>query len=189
MKVYRINKLTYTIDSPMLFLFIGVTLDIISTFLFVALNAGREMHPVLGKLISISIWFIPFYLFITNAFFVPFLPRVLRMTLGYTIGLSSILFAVNNFSLVLFRNAFLVDFIGYVPIIVIFFIAGFILFFYFIKLENHDKQDITNIFFKLFIYITFIGLINLIFLSITWLPFRQALVFMMYVLTVPWCFL
>jgi hypothetical protein len=40
----------------------------------VAFNAGKEAHPILEELIPISIWFIPIYLFITNAFFIPFLP-------------------------------------------------------------------------------------------------------------------
>lgn len=170
MRVYKFNKFKYTIDFPVLFLFVGVFLDIVSTFLFVAMNAGREVHPILGELIAISIWFIPFYLFITNAFFVPFLPDVLRKTLSYTIGLSGVLFAMNNFSLVLFRNAFLVDTIGYTPMIIIFVLLGLILFFYFIKLDKLNNEDIAAMFLKLFFYILFIGLINSLFVVITWLP-------------------
>jgi len=114
-RVYKVHKLSYTIDFPILFLFGGVSLDIVSTLLFVALNAGREAHPILGELISVSIWFIPVYLFTTNAFFVPFLSGVLRRTLSYAIGLSGVLFSMNNFSLMLFRNAFLVDNIVTLP--------------------------------------------------------------------------
>ena len=130
---YKFHKFTYTIDFPVLFLFVGVSLDIVSTFLFVALNAGSEAHPILGQLISVSVWFIPIYLFMTNAFFVPFLSNVLRRTLSYAIGFSGVLFSINNFSLVLFRNAFLVDTIGYTPLIIIFVLFGFILFFTILK--------------------------------------------------------
>jgi hypothetical protein len=68
-KVYKIFKHPYTIDFPVIFLFLGVSFDILSTLLFVALEAGVEAHPILKELISVSIWFIPFYLFIGNAFF------------------------------------------------------------------------------------------------------------------------
>ena len=171
MRVYKFNKFTYTIDFPVLFLFVGVFLDIVSTFLFVALNIGRESHPILGGLISISIWFIPFYLFITNAFFVPFLPDILRKTLSYTIGLSGFLFGMNNFSLVLFSNAFLVDTIGYNPMIILFFLFGLILFVYLVKIKKLNNKEILNLFLKLLFYIVFLGLIHSLFVVITWLPF------------------
>jgi len=166
-RVYKLNKFTYTIDFPVLFLFMGVSLDIVSTFLFVVLNAGREAHPILGELISVSIWFIPVYLFTTNAFFVPFLSDVLRKTLSYSIGLSGVLFSLNNFSLVLFSNAFLVDNIGYAPMILIFVLFGFILFFYYVKIEKFNKADIKNAFLQLFFYVIFIGLVNVLFFVIT----------------------
>jgi hypothetical protein len=134
----------------------------------VALNAGIEAHPILGELIKISIWFLPIYLFITNAFFIPFLSEILRKTLSYTIGLSGVLFSMNNFSLVLFSNAFLVDTIGYTPLIISFVLLGFLLFFYFIKLENLNNRDIVNLFLELFYYVIFIGLINSLFMAITW---------------------
>ena len=170
MKVYRLNKFDYTIDFPILFLFFGVSLDTVSTYLFIALNAGIEAHPILKELISISVWFIPFYLYITNAIFIPFLPDVLRKTLSYTVGLLSVLFALNNFSLILFKNAFIVDTIGYTLIIIIFIILGFFFLFYFIKKNKLKTQDIMQVFLKLFLYIILIGLINLIFLAIIWLP-------------------
>jgi hypothetical protein len=116
----------------------------------VTLNAGIEAHPILGELITISTWFVPFYLFITNAFFIPFLSEILRKTLSYTIGLSGVLFSMNNFSLVLFRNAFLVDTIGYTPLILIFVLLGFFLFFYFIKLERLNNKDVIKLFLELF---------------------------------------
>jgi len=165
-RVYEVHKLSYTIDFPVLFLFGGVSLDIVSTLLFVALNAGREAHPILGELISVSIWFIPVYLFTTNAFFVPFLSGVLRRTLSYAIGLSGVLFSMNNFSLVLFRNAFLVDNIGYTPLIIIFVLLGFIIFFYYIKVEKLNPRDIVNNFLQLFFYVIFIGIVNVLFFLI-----------------------
>ena len=170
MKVYKINKFTYTVDFPVIFLFFGVSLDVISTFIFVTLDAGREMHPILGKLISTSIWFIPIYLFITNALFIPFLSRILRKTLSYTIGLSGFLFSLNNFSLVIFRNAFLVDKIGYTPIIITFLLLGFILFLYNLKLNKLTSESIKETLFELFYFIIVISLLNSLFLTITFLP-------------------
>ena len=164
---YKFHNYTYTIDFPVLFLFLGVSLDIVSTFLFVALNAGREAHPILGQLISVSIWFIPVYLFTTNALFVPFLSDVLRKTLSYSIGLSGVLFSLNNFSLVLFRNAFIVDTIGYAPMIIVFILFGFLLLFYYIKQERLGNSEIINLFLELFYYVMFIGLVNGLFFVIT----------------------
>ncbi len=166
MKVFRLNKYTYTIDFPVLFLFLGVSLDIISTFLFVALNAGIESHPILKELISISIWFIPLYLFITNAFFIPFLPIVLRKTLSYTIGTSSVLFAMNNFSLILFRKAFLIDTVGYTSTIIIFVLFGLTLFFYYMKKKRMNKKEITSTLSTLLFYLIFLGLIQTVFMLI-----------------------
>jgi hypothetical protein len=99
--------------------------------------------------------------------FIPFLSDILRKTLSYTIGLSGILFSMNNFSLVLFKNAFLVDTIGYAPKIIIFVLFGFFLFFYFIKLDKLNNTDIINIFLELFYYVSFIGLIHSLFMFIT----------------------
>jgi hypothetical protein len=164
LRVYNFNKFTYTIDFPVLFLFVGVSLDVVSTFLFVVLDVGREMHPILGELITISVWFIPCYLFITNAFFVPFLSDIPRNTLSYTMGLSGFLFSSNNFSLVLFDSAFIVDKIGYTQVIIIFALFGFILFFYFIKMDQIGSKDIVNNLLELFNYVIFIGLINLLFI-------------------------
>ena len=168
---FDIYKLTYTIDFPVYFLFFGVFLDILSTFLFVALNAGREAHPILGELISISIWFIPVYLFITNAVFVPFLPDVLRKTFSYPIGLSSIFLALNNFSLVLFENAFLVDTIGYYPLLVLFFLFGLTIFVYLVQKEKLDKKEIISTCLKLFMFLLFLGLIHALFVVVTWPAF------------------
>ena len=98
MKTYRIRiyKLTYTVDFPVLLLFFAVFLDIISTILFVILDAGTEANPILRELIKISIWFIPIYLFSTNALFVPFLADTLRKTLSYTFAVVSTLLGANN---------------------------------------------------------------------------------------------
>lgn len=168
---FKLFKLTYTIDFPVLFLFLGVLLDIISTSLFVALDAGTEAHIILKELIPISIWFIPVYLFATNAAFIPFLPDVLRKTLSYTIGLSGVLFAMNNFSLVLFRNAFLVDTIGYNPMIMIFVLFGLTLFVYLMKKEKLSQKEVVSTCLKLLQFLLFLGVIHSLFVVITWPAF------------------
>ena len=168
---FKLFTLTYTIDFPVLFLFLGVLLDIISTSLFVALDAGTEAHIILKELIPISIWFIPVYLFATNAAFVPFLPGVLRKTLSYTIGLSSLLFAMNNFSLVLFRNAFLVDAIGYTPVMITFVLFGLTLFVYLMKKEKLSQKEVVSTCLKLLQFMLFIGVVHSLFVVITWPAF------------------
>ena len=171
MKTYKVDlyNLTYTIDLPVLFLFFGVFLDIISTSLFVVLNVGSEANLILKELIPISIFFIPIYLFSTGALFIPFLSNVLRKSFSYTFGLISILFALNNFSLVIFRNAFLVDTFGYNNLLILYFLFGLTIFVYFVIKDNLNKREILFTALKLFLFVLFIGFIHLLFLAITWL--------------------
>lgn len=171
MKTHRIvfHKLTYTIDFPVLLLFFAVLLDVISTSIFVGLNAGTETNPILGELISISIWFIPIYLLSTNAFFVPVLSDVLRKTFSYTFGLVSILLAANNFSLLIFKFAFLVDTIGFNSMLMFFVLSGLTIYVYFLKKEKLNKKEIMSTCFKLLRFVLFLGLIHSIFVIITWL--------------------
>jgi hypothetical protein len=141
-KTHRVNifKFTYTIDFPVLLLFFAVFLDIISTSLFVGLNVGTEANVILRELISISIWFIPVYLLSTNAVFVPFLSDVLRKTFSYTFGLVSIFLGLNNFSLLMFNYAVLIDTIGFNAMVILFVLFGLTIFVYFVKKEKMKKK-------------------------------------------------
>ena len=163
--------LTYTIDFPVLLLLFAVILDIVSTSLFVALNVGTEANPILGELISISVWFIPFYLLSTNAIFVPFLSDVLRKTFSYTFGFVSILLAINNFSLVVYSYAFLVDTIGFNALVGLFVLFGLTLFVYFVKKMSMNKKEVITTFSKLLLFMVFIGFIHFFFAVIPWLVF------------------
>ena len=165
----KLYKLTYTIDFLVLFLFFAVFLDIISTSIFVGLNVGTEANFILKDLISISIWFIPVYLFSTNAFFVPFLSDILRKTLSITLGLLSILLGFNNFSLIIFDYAVLIDTIGFNLLLTLCVLFGLTIFVYLIKKEKMDKKDtlITSV--NLFLFCLFLALIHFLFISISWL--------------------
>ncbi len=173
MKSHRFNlhKITYVIDFPVLLLFIAVFVDTLSTMFFVMLKIGTETNPILGELISISIWFIPIYLFLTNAIFVPFLLSILRRTFSYTIGLISILLGLNNFSLVIFDYAFLVDTIGFNNIIILIGLFGLTIFAYFIKKEKMNIKEIINTSLKLLLFLLILGLIQCFFVLIGWLAF------------------
>lgn len=170
-KTCRIDffKLTYTIDFAVLFLFFGVFLDIISTFLFVELNTGPEANVILKELIPISIWFVPVYLFSTNALFVPFLSNILRKTLSYNFGLVGILFALNNFSLLIFHNAFLVYTFGFNTLFILYLLFGLPIFIYLLKQENLNIKEMIFTVLKLIIFLVFIDLVHLLFLAITWI--------------------
>jgi len=163
---FKIDKYTYTIDFPVFLLFFGVFLDMISTTLFVVLRVGTEANFILRELIPISIWFIPIYLLSSNAVFVPFLSKVLRNTLGYTFGFVNGLLGLNNFSLVLFKNAFLVDTIGLYNLIILFVVFGFTIFVYFVKKEKLDKKETISTCLKLFLYLLFLGLIQFLYMVI-----------------------
>ena len=177
MRIHRISlfNLTYTIDVPVLFLFFAVLLDVISTSLFVILNAGTEANVILKALISISIWFIPVYLFLTNAFFVPFLSGILRKTFSYTFGLVSLLFGLNNFSLVVFDYAFLVDMVGFELLVILFVLIGLAIFVYFVKKAKLSKKQIISACFRLIRFVFFIGLVQSLFVVITWPAFLDIL--------------
>ena len=139
-----------------------------STSFFVGLNIGTEANIILKKLIPISIWFVPFYLFTTNALFVPFLSNILRKTCSYTFGLVGILFALNNFSLVIFNNAFLVDTLGYNTLLILYLLFGLTIFVYLIQ---KDDQNVTEIIFtglKLFLFVLFLVFVHFLFFAITW---------------------
>jgi len=163
---FRLFKLTYIVDFPVVFLFIGVFLDIVSTSLFVVLDAGREANVVLGNLISISVWFIPVYLLSSNAIFVPFLSEVLRKSLSYTFGVVHGLLALNNFSLVLYNNAFVVDTFGYNTVLVLHFLFGLSMFVYFVREEKLNQKEIKSTVFKLVLYLLFLGLIQAIYFAL-----------------------
>ena len=163
---FKIGKYTCTVDFPVLFLFFGVFLDIISTSLFVVLKVGTEANFILKELIPISIWFIPIYLLSSNAVFVPFLSKVLRKTLGYTFGFVNGLLGLNNFSLVIFKNAFLVDTIGFYNLIILFVVLGFTIFVYFVNKEKLDKKETIYTCLKLVLYLIFLGLIQFLYVVI-----------------------
>jgi len=163
---FNLYKYTYTIDFPVLFLFFGVFLDIISTTLFVVLRVGTEANFILKELIPISIWFIPIYLLSSNAVFVPFLSKVLRKTLSYTFGFVNGLLGLNNFSLVVFKYAFLVDTIGFYNLNILFFIFGLTIFIYFVKKEKLDKKETISTCLKLVLYLIFLVLIQSLYMVI-----------------------
>jgi hypothetical protein len=163
---FQLFKLTYIVDFPVVFLFIGVFLDIVSTSLFVVLDAGREANVVLGNLISISIWFIPVYLLSSNAIFVPLLSEVLRKTLSYTFGVVHCLLALNNFSLILYNNAFVVDTLGFNTVLVLHFLFGLSMFVYFVREEKLNQKEIKSTVFKLVLYLLFLGLIQAIYFAL-----------------------
>ena len=165
----KLFKLSYTIDFLVLFLFFAVFLDVLSTSLFVELNVGTEANFILKDLISISIWFIPIYLFSTNAIFVPFLSDVLRKTFCFTLGFLSALLGVNNFSLVLFDYAVLIDTIGFNVLVILCVLLGFSVFVYFVKKQKMNKKEAINISFKLFLFCLFLALIHFLFIAISWL--------------------
>lgn len=124
------------------------------------LNIGREANFILRELISISIWFIPIYLITFNTIFVPFLSKVLRNALSYAFGIVHCLLGVNNFSLILFKNAFLVDPIGFDNLNILFVLMGLTIFIYFIKKEKLNRKDTINSCLKLFLYLLFLVLIQ-----------------------------
>lgn len=166
MKIIQIKvfKLTYTIDLPVLLLFITVSLDVISTMLFVSLTTGVEKNPILSKLIDASIWFIPIYLFMTDALFIPFLSKILRRTFCYSLSLVSIVLAVNNFSLIIFDSAFLIDFFGFNTIVAAAVLFGFAVFAFFLKRERLNNREVILMGLKLVAFILFLGSIHLMFL-------------------------
>ena len=163
---FQLHRFTYTVDLPVLFLFIGVFLDVVSTSLFVVLDAGREANVVLGNLISISVWFIPVYLLTSNAIFVPLLSDVLRKSLSYSFGVVHGLLALNNFSLILYNNAFVVDTLGYNTVIVLHFLFGISMFVYFVREKKLNQKEIKSTVLKLVLYLLFLGLIQAVYFAL-----------------------
>ena len=164
-----LHKLTYTIDFPVLLLFFSVFLDVISTSLFVTLNIGTEANFILRDLISISIWFIPIYLLSTNALFIPFLSEVLRKTFSYSFGFVSAMLALNNFSLLAFNYAVLVDTIGFNAMLMLSVLFGITIFVYFVKMEKMNKKETLSTCLTLFLFGVFLVLIKSLFIVISWL--------------------
>lgn len=165
----NIGRLTYTIDLPVVLLFAAVSADIISTTLFIGLDAGVETNPVLARLVDISIWFVPVYLFTADAVFVPFLSTTLRKTFSYAFALVSIVLAVNNFSLILFDSAFLIDAAGFGGAVLFLVLSGLALFFYFLKKANLNKKEALFTCMKFILFILFVVLIHFVFWAATWL--------------------
>ena len=163
----RFSKLTYTIDLPVLLLFVAVSLDIVSTTLFVSLDAGVEKNPILSKLIDISTWFVPVYLLATDAIFIPFLSNILRKTFSYTFAFLSIVLAANNFSLIISGSAFLVDTIGFNTIVILVILFGLAIFAYFLMKEKFDGRETLFTCVKFGLFILLIGLIHFVFFIIT----------------------
>lgn len=167
-RTFKIHRFTYTVDFPVLVLFVGVFLDIVSTMLFVALGAGREANVILGELIKVSIWFIQVYLLTSNPIYVPFLPEMLRKTIGYTFGLVHTSLALNNFSLVLFQNAFLVDTIGFNNLNLLFVVFGFSLFGFLLWKEKMSRKVSVSMLMKLVTYLVFLVSIQALYWFIPW---------------------
>ncbi len=153
----------YTVDFAVLFLFCCNFLDIISTFLFVILNVGTESNFILKELISLSIWFIPIYLFTSIAVFVPFLSTVLRKTFSYTFGIVNVLLGLNNLSLFIFNYAFVIDSLGFDTMVILFVLVGLTIFLYFVKKQNMNRAKALSTLLKMFLFVLFLGLIQTLF--------------------------
>ena len=163
----KLARLTYTIDLPVILLFIAVGLDSISTTMFLSLDAGVEANATLNQLIGISIWLVPVYLFMLEAVFVPFLSRLLRHTFSYTFATLSVALAVNNFSLILFGNAFIIDNIGFNGFLISVVAFGLALFGFLLFRAGLSKRDILYTGLKFLLYLLFIGAIHLAFVGVT----------------------
>jgi len=173
MKTYKVTfyKLMYTIDIPVLLMFLATFLDIVSTWLFVGLEVGTEANPILSRLISISTWFIPIYLLFTYAAFVPFLSDVLRKTFGYTIGLVGTLLGLNNFSLVLFGYAFIIDTVGFNILLALFLVFGLSTFTYFVRKGKLGRKELISICVKLALFVLLLCSVQALFAAIAWIRF------------------
>lgn len=167
-RVFKFHTFTYTVDLPVLVLFAGAFLDIVSTMLFVALGVGREANIILGTLISVSIWFIPVYLLTSNTVYVPLLPGILRKTLGYTFSLVHTLLALNNFSLIFFNNAFLVDTIGFNNLNRMFVFLGLSYFVYLLRDQKLGRKEAFSMTFKLGLYLVFLVCVQVLYAFIPW---------------------
>lgn len=168
----QFSHLSYTIDTSIVILFIAVTLDVISTTFFIALDVGYEANDILRDLIRISMWFIPLYLYITDGFFIPFISdELLRKTLSYTFSLLSLVLAINNFSLILFSSAFLIDWLGFYGSVILFVVFGVSLFIFLLIKEKRDTKETLITCLKLLLYLVFFGLLNLLFMVIGNLAF------------------
>jgi hypothetical protein len=163
-RTIKFSKLTYTIDLPVLLLFVAVSLDVVSTTLFVSLDSGSEKNPILSKLIDRSIWFIPVYLFVAYAIFVPFLSDILRKTFSYTFAFVSIILGVNNSSLMIFDSAFLIDSIGFYGMVILFTLFGFAIFAFFLIRGKLNRKEIVITCSKFSLFLLFLGLIHLVFI-------------------------
>ena len=164
----KLYTLTYTIDLLVVFLFFAVFLDIISTSLFVGLNVGTEANFILKELIPISIWFIPIYLLLTNAIFVPFLSDILRKTFCFALGSLSILLGINNFSLIIFDYAVLIDTVGFNVIVASCILFGLTIFVYLARKEKMNKKETVTTSLKLFLFCIFLALVHSVFIAISW---------------------
>jgi hypothetical protein len=83
-------------------------------------------------------------------------------------GLMGISLSMNNFSLLLFNSAFLIDTIGYTPLLLIFILTGLVLYGYQIKKQQLNKTEILLTTQKLVLFLLFLGLIHFLFFIITW---------------------
>jgi hypothetical protein len=115
--------------------------------------------------------FIPIYLLATDAIFIPFLSNVLRNTFSYTFTFLSIVLAVNNFSLIIFDSAFIIDTIVFNAIAILITLFCFAILAYFIVKKKLNIKETVLTCLKLFLFVLFVGLIHLGFLAITWLEF------------------
>lgn len=165
--IIKLFKLTYTIDLAVVLLFIAVSLDIISTIIFLGLDAGKETNATLGKLIDISIWFVPIYLLTIEVIFVPFLSRLLRHTFCYTFAFLSMVLAVNNFSLIIFGSAVIINLMGFMGVVMMATLFGLTLFGYLLAKEKLPKNKALLVCLQFVLFLLFLGLIHLGFVGIT----------------------
>jgi hypothetical protein len=124
------------------------------------LNVGTESNVILKELISISIWFIPVYLFSSIAVFVPFLSEVLRKTFAYSFALVSLLLSLNNFSLLMFNFAFLIDTFGFNNVVILFVLVGLTIFVSFVKKQKCNRTEALQMLLKLLVFVLFLGLVQ-----------------------------
>jgi hypothetical protein len=77
--------------------------------------------------------------------------------------------ALNNFSLLAFNYAVLVDTIGFNAMLMLSVLFGITIFVYFVKMEKMNKKETLSTCLTLFLFGVFLVLIKSLFIVISWL--------------------
>lgn len=156
------KRFEYKIDFLVIFMLLGVLMDVISTFITIKFNFGVETNPILNKLIGISLLSIPIYL-MARVPFIPLLSEVLRKSFSFYFGVGGFLIGINNLSLILYDNPFIMSKMGIWEYEISMTIIGLIGFIYFVYKNNLKKNQIISSVFKGFLFILFLLAIEGIF--------------------------